>query len=312
METNSGVHELDPNDFADFRISGFDNEFLDQWGNSLLSTPNTDGAVYQSTVLSPLATTCNHTPVSSAGYGPVDHLFESGFESGFPAGFDDLDFYRTEFSKGFKEPSERHHSCLSLALDILPSLYIPPPICKLMSVSPCNHESFTIDYIISTNKRIIESISLMLDCPCSLDGQLAFVIALITFQVLAWYDVAAKDVDSAQPNSGPIRASGEIPHLPVGISKHQLDGLHDKRVRAKLILSELNGVVRFVGLLSKRFEEARARAGGSNVSTGSSGLDTGGRKIGRLSASILVQLEADIKQRLEAVAKFTMAISRNG
>ncbi|MCJ1470523.1 hypothetical protein MMC07_009169 [Pseudocyphellaria aurata] len=312
FEANSGVHEPDLNDFADFPMSNFDNDLLDQWGNNFLSTPMTDGAVYESTALSPLATTCKQTPISHAGYGSVDHSLESGFEPVFPAGFEDLDFYRTEFSKDFKEPPQRQHSCLSLALDILPSLYIPPPMCEIMSLSPCNHQSFTIDYIISTNKKIIESISIMLDCPCSLDGQLAFVLALITLQVLAWYDVAAKDVDSPQPKNGPSRVSGEIPHLPLGVSKYQLDGIHDRRVRAQLILSELKGVVRFVELLSKRFEEARARAGGSNVPTDSSGLDTGGRKIGRLSASILVQLEADIKQRLEAVAKYPMAILRNG
>lgn len=82
-------------------------------------------------------------------------------------------------------------------------------------------------------------------------------------------------------------------------------------MRAQLILSELNRVVRFVELLSKRFEEARARAV-IDASTDNSGLVAGGTKIGCLSASILVQLEADIKDRLQTVAKDTMAILRRG
>lgn len=151
----------------------------------------------------------------------------------------------------------------------------------------------------------------MLDCPCSLDGQLAFILALITFQILAWYDAAVKDVDSTRPSGDPRQASEQSLHVPVTIRNYQLDGFHDKPMRAQLILSELNRVVRLMELLSKRFEEARARAG-IEVSTDSSGLDARGIKIGRLSASILVQLEADLKQRLQAVAKDTMAILRIG
>lgn len=82
-------------------------------------------------------------------------------------------------------------------------------------------------------------------------------------------------------------------------------------MRAQLILNELNRVVRLVELLSKRFEDARGRAR-IEVSTDSSGLDPGEAKIGSLSASILVQLEADLKRRLQAVAKDAMAILRSG
>lgn len=312
LETNLGVHAVDNNDFADFPIGGFD-EFFEQWGAGagMLSTPNTDGSVFDSRVLSPLPTTCSHTPISNAGFGPMDHSFESGSESVLPAGFDHVDLFRSDCSKTFKPAPERPHSCLSLALDILPILYIPPPICKLVSVSPCVHESYTIDYVISTNKKIIESISIMLDCPCSLDGQLAFTLALITFQILAWYDAAARGVDSSQLDNDPRHSSEQILHIPISVRKYQLDGIHEKRMRAQLILSELSRVVRFVELLSSRFEEARARAE-IDISTDNSGLDAGGIKVGRLSASILVQLEADIKQRLQAVAKSTMAILRSG
>ena len=313
LETDLDFQAVDNSGFKDFRISGFDSEFLPQWGNGILSTPNTDGSVFDSTVLSPLATTCAHTPVSNAGFGmdSINHLFESVSKSAFPVSFDHAQYFRGNFSKDFNPPPERPHSCLSLALDILPILYIPPPTCTLVSVSPCIHESFTIDYIISTNKKIIESISLMLDCPCSLDGQLALILALITFQILAWYDAAAKDVDTNQPNHDPGQASEQSLHIPITIRKYQLDGVRDRRMRAQLILNELNRVVRLVELLSNRFEDARGRAR-IEVSTDSSGLDPGEAKIGSLSASILVQLEADLKRRLQAVAKDAMAILRSG
>ncbi|MCJ1263558.1 hypothetical protein MMC22_003428 [Lobaria immixta] len=311
LETNLEVQAVDNSEFTNLRIGGFDSEFSPQWATGILSTPNTDGSVFGSTVLSPLATTRTYTPISNPVFGSINHSLETSQESVLPAGFDDVDYYPGEFSKSLTPPPERPHSCLSLALDILPILYIPPTTCTLVSVSPSIHESFTIDYIISTNKKIIESISLMLDCPCSLDGQLPFILALITFQILAWYDAAVKDFDSTWPSDNPRQASEQSLHIPIMVRNYQLGGFHDKRMRAQLILSELNRVVRLVELLSKRFKEARARAG-VDVSTHNSGFDAGGIKIGRLSASILVQLEADMKQRLQAVAKDTMAILRSG
>lgn len=310
MESSQGGHAIGNSDFADYPIHGFESEFLEQWSTGILSTPNTDGSVFDPTVLSPLATTGVHTPVSNPGFGSMDHSFESGPETALPAGFDDANFFHGDFSKDFNPPPERPHSCLSLALNILPMLCISPPRCKLLSVSPCIHQSFNIEHVISTNRKIIESISVMLDCPCSLDGQLDFILALITFQILAWYDAAAKDVNGTHPNHNPRQASEQIQDFPTAVRNYQLDAVHDQRMRAQLIFNELDRVVRFVDLLLNRFEEARSRTG-IDVLTDNSALDAGGTKIGRLSASILVQLEADITQRLQAVAN-TMAILRNG
>lgn len=309
LKKSLGFHPAENSEFADFRTGAFDSEFLPQWGTGMLSTPTTDGSVYDSAALSPPATSCTYSPISNSGFGPMDYSLNGGSETVIPAGFDGVELYRDESSKIFKASPERPHSCLSLALDILPILYISPPTCTLASVSPCIHESFTTDYIICSNKKIIESISIMLDCPCSLDGPLAFIIALITFQILAWYDAAVKDVDGTQTNDSAGRASEQILHVPIAIRKKQSESIQDKRMRAQLILNELNCVGRFVKLLSQRFKEARAQAE-INLSTEKSGLDAGGIRIGHLSASILVQLEADIKQRLHAVAKNTMEILR--
>lgn len=195
LKMSLGFHAAENSEFADFRLGAFDNEFLPQWGTGMLSTPITDGSIYDSAVLSPPATSCTYSPISNSGFGPMDYSSNGGSETVLTAGFDEVRFFRDDSSKVFKAPPERPHSCLSLALHILPILYISPPTCTLASVSPCIHESFTTDYIICTNKKIIESISIMLDCPCSLDRPLAFIIALITSQILAWYDAAVNDVD---------------------------------------------------------------------------------------------------------------------
>lgn len=307
LNTSLGFHAAENGEFADFRIRALDSEYLPQWGTGTLPTPTTDGSVYGSAGLSPSATSCTYSPISNSGFVPMDISLNGGPEPDIPTGFDALEFYRDESSKIFKVPPERPHSCLSLALDNLSILYIAPPTCTLASISPCMHKSLTTDYIICRNKKIIESISIMLGCSCSLDGSLAFIIALITFQVLAWYDAAVKDVDGDQTNASAGRALEQIMHIPIAVRKDQSESIQHRRMRAQLILNELNCVGGFVKHLSQRFKEARAQAE-INLSTEKSGLDAGGIRIGHLSGSILVQLEADIKQRLHAVAKNTMEI----
>ncbi|KAK4995392.1 hypothetical protein LTR66_004785 [Elasticomyces elasticus] len=160
-----------------------------------------------------------------------------------------------QFSRDPKHSlKDRPQSCFTIALNILPSLLTDcPTTCTLSSTSLNQQNSFaipTIDSVISNNKKIIEAISTMLPCPCSLDDHLATIISIIAFKVMTWYAAAARDIPLSDSSSSSSSISSESPTLPF----EQV-----LRMRAQLVLSELHRVQRLVELLSKRLEGVRSR-----------------------------------------------------
>ncbi len=351
-------------------MMNFDSEARPFWDAGTVSPLNLDDFTFDTTMVSPLdiiapSTGCNSGSDSLSLNCGSSSLSGSNPTTTTSAGsFDGLDSSLSDFdcNDNIKEPasstSDRPHSCLTLALNILPLLHIPPSTCTLVSFSPNACDLPTLDYIISTNKKVIDSISLMLDCSCSLDEQLGFILALITFKIMAWYAAAAKGVDSerrggtynnfiltppserqqqrhvshfststttttASSNSSITGTSSGITGSTLKPEKYHggLDGVANSRMRAQLILSEFHRVVRLVELLSKRFEEARACADtevalglGDHYHDGGGGGGAGGpfKADGWISASVFVQLKADLRKRLQTVAKETMSILRNG
>ncbi|KAJ9640317.1 hypothetical protein H2199_005856 [Coniosporium tulheliwenetii] len=226
-------------------------------------------------------------------------------------------------------PTDRPQSCFIVALNILPSLLANDPTkCTLSSTPSDEHSSSTIptiDSVISNNKQIIEAISRMLPCPCSLDAHLATIISLIAFKVMAWYAAAARDVppsssscstsSSGGTSSEPLPSPSEqVLHIPTTVGKYDLAGADQSRMRAQLVLSELHRVQRLVELLSKRLEGVRSRtnAGSRPSSAGANGSDKMDEAMSPMSATIFVQLEADLRKRLRAVSRETMSVVRRG
>jgi uncharacterized membrane protein YgcG len=97
--------------------------------------------------------------------------------------------------------------CFTIALDILARLFPDAPAgCTLPGCIPLDDtlpaptQARTIDSILSDNKHIIESVTTLLDCPCSQDAYLVSILTLITLKVMGWYAAAAAaDDDGAAP-----------------------------------------------------------------------------------------------------------------
>ncbi|KAK5008813.1 hypothetical protein LTR28_003475 [Elasticomyces elasticus] len=216
---------------------------------------------------------------------------------------------------------DRPQSCSTVALNILPSLLTDcPATCTLSSTSLNQQNSCTIptiDSVISNNKKIIEAISIMLPCPCSLDDHLATIISLIAFKVMTWYAAAARDVplsSSSSDSESLPSPSKQVLHIPITVGKYHLDGVDHSRMRAQLVLSELHRVQRLVELLSKRLGGVRSRLDAMSRPT-SSEVEGPGKMdeaMSPMSASIFVQLEANLRKRLRAVSRDTMNILHKG
>jgi hypothetical protein len=118
--------------------------------------------------------------------------------------------------------------CFAIALDILARLFSGAPAgCTL----PCSDDPVapaqarTIDSILSENRHIIESVTSLLDCPCSQDEYLVSLITLIALKVMGWYAAAADDPHprphpSSTSSSSSSSTTPPSPIAPFSVSMH--------------------------------------------------------------------------------------------
>jgi hypothetical protein len=220
---------------------------------------------------------------------------------------------QTAFSDS-KSNADQPQDCMTLALNTLRSLHTPPSTCSFASVSAFDSGSSpipTIDHVLSTNKAIIDSLGVIINCSCSVHPQLHLLLTLIVSKIVAWYSAVARsdsDNDASSMSSGTSNksttATERVLHLPIMVGKYNLDGVDKGKMRAQLVLGELHRVVRFVGQLSKRFEEMESAAD-EQVSGEETEL---GRE--RASYSMYVELEAFLRQQVRAVTKEAMDVLR--
>ena len=228
-------------------------------------------------------------------------------------------------------PPEPRRCCMSIALELLMQLFPnAPTACTLPGSQPAACTVPTMDSVISENKRIIEAISKLLDCPCSQDEYLLAIVSLVVFKIMAWYSAAAGDksmMDSGmsgnnpfvtRPEQGGPSSFGEhVLHVPTTIGSYCVDGNDRSRMAAQLVLSELHRVQRLVNSLSKRLESIRVRNCSlpSPSSASSCYGDSGDSqimdaKVSPLSAPTFAQLETDLRKRLRMVSSETIDILR--
>jgi hypothetical protein len=169
--------------------------------------------------------------------------------------------------------------------------------------------------VIAENEQTIEAISSMLQCPCSQDGYLLTIMSLIVFKALGWYAAAARETpealvtDDGQSSSKsppghhghPSCHSEQVLQFPVVVGSYHIDGEDQGRMAAQLVLSELYRVQRLVNQLSKRLKAA-------------DGQDIGcdGDNTSPFSATMLNQLEADLRKRLRALSLEIVEMLRRG
>lgn len=228
-------------------------------------------------------------------------------------------------------PPEPRRCCMSVALDLLMQLFPnAPTACTMPGSQPATCKVPTMDSVISENKRIIEAITKLLDCPCSQDEYLLAIVSLVVFKIMAWYSAAAGDKSLMEPGmsannpfvtrpdqAGPSSFGEHVLQVPTTIGNYCVDGNDRSRMAAQLVLSELHRVQRLVNSISKRLESIRVRNCSlpSPSSASSCYGDSGDSqivdaKVTPLSAPTFSQLETDLRKRLRMVSSETIDILR--
>ncbi|EPE29995.1 Zn2/Cys6 DNA-binding protein [Glarea lozoyensis ATCC 20868] len=211
-------------------------------------------------------------------------------------------------------PNKGSASCYETATHVIGAINSAPKSCSLATItSEISRPQQTIEQVIDANRTSIESVTIILNCPCATDQNLLSLITSIVFKVIQLYHSAAHTSPEPHPQKSLIvdtfirQTAHHVPPVSAGtpIENTQLDTCSDvPRMRAQLILGEIHRVVRLVELLSQRFQEARMtsnRVGNDEDEAGEGNW---------ISASVFVQLEADLRQRLRVVVKDTMAVLR--
>jgi len=176
----------------------------------------------------------------------------------------------------------------------------------------------TIQAVIAENEQTIETVTAVLQCPCSQDSYLLAIISLVIFKVLAWYAAAARDTPvtvseqgqnsddklQANPRRPSLCHSEQVLHSPAPmIGRSPVKGEDQARAAAKLVLSELHRVQRLVNELSQRLGAFNGQG---------SIRDCDEDLAHPLSATMLHLLEAGMRKRLRKLSLGIVEMLRRG
>ena len=223
------------------------------------------------------------------------------------------------------------HDCMFQALELFRRLHVPQTGCSkvgnIQGYPRPNRPS--LDNVLETNKKTINSMYSILECPCSSQPQIALLLSLITIKLIAWYG-AATHVDSDTTTSSPAinvqqhdgtnrtpglslspgstpamsrSASSEcVSTLPFSVGRYQLDRDSEARIWAQLGLTELGRVEALVEAMSKRFRSDNHERGTEKPSDGRS------ESLPLLSSGV----EAVVRERLHAMTESLVEIRGSG
>lgn len=215
-------------------------------------------------------------------------------------------------------PDDSSYFCLFRALSLMKQLFPSPstawktPATSGLDKSTTNPPA--IQAVIAKNEHTIEALGTMLECPCSQDGYLLALVALIVFKVLGWYAAVALTTPSSGNDNHSVQSlhSSQSAHWsrseqvlldPAEVGSYCLDGEDSARMAAQLVLGELHRVQRLVNQLSAKLKMQAAKSDGL---PGNSITSTLGNLDGETTLSpstvILSQLEVDLRKRLKALS----------
>ncbi|KAL4995330.1 aflatoxin regulatory protein-domain-containing protein [Aspergillus recurvatus] len=230
--------------------------------------------------------------------------------------------------------SNNAKSCLTTALDVFRDVFADTPTpCKNAAGQQAPGSTPTIESVVSENREAIDTLSTVMDCPCSHDGYILSVVSLAVLKVMGSYIAAARGQIPALDETRGCRQDismhtdrarqslsfdEELPRSPCPVGIYSIEGRNENRMAAQLVLSQLHRVQRLVNVLASRLESIRLGTCLSPASTlGPNSTDNiienpllTARRILPLSGSTYSQLEDDLRKRLRAISSETIEILR--
>ena len=157
--------------------------------------------------------------------------------------------------EGFEPCTPRKKTCMPSALKSLESLHMPPSMC--LSTSACTSTSSPrlIDSVLLTNRRSVQCVSEVLACTCSIEPRVQLILTIICTKLIAWYlsvlrmnridpDMLSLGEWSSMSMDDGINLdhSDRVINQPITVGKFSLDIELEIKVRAQVVLNELEQV----------------------------------------------------------------------
>ncbi|KAL4770829.1 aflatoxin regulatory protein-domain-containing protein [Aspergillus nidulans var. acristatus] len=295
--------------------------------SSLISMPPDVGNLFGSVMGSPLFDACDIDSIPAQAIGESVSVTEHPLLP-TPALSDPKSEDTLETTSNHVKP------CLISVLDVFRDVFADTPTpCKKADRQQGSSRALTIESMVSDNREAIDTLSAVMDCPCSHDAYILSIVSLAVLKVMGRYIAAARgqipatedtrgwgqevSMHSDRPRQF-LPFDEQLPGSPGPVGSYSIEGRNQNRMAAQLVLSELHRVQRLVNILASRLESLRLRPCLSPASTfGSNSTDSiienpllAARRILPLSGSTFSRMEDDLRKRLRAVSSETIEILR--
>ncbi|MCJ1381160.1 hypothetical protein MMC17_004269 [Xylographa soralifera] len=171
--------------------------------------------------------------------------------------------------KSLESNSDNTSDCMTSALEILQTLYVPPATCLSVydeSFMSIRGQPRLMDSVLSTNREVITRLSGILDCTCSQHSQVQLVLTIICSKLIAWYRaVIRKNHDSENSSCGMASSmtndnmgtdqTEHVLHQPISMGAFSFGTALESKLRAQVVVNELQHLEAFIETLSRRAQD---------------------------------------------------------
>lgn len=156
--------------------------------------------------------------------------------------------------------SNNAKTCMVSAIRILQVLHSPPPTCinSLDGPSISTHrQPRMVDSVLSTSRNVIQLVTDILKCTCSLRSQVQLLLTIICGKLMAWYRAMLCNDSSAVPPTIHYNAKDEqhterVVHQPITVGEYCFDGALESKLQAQVVFNEIQYLDGLVETLSRR------------------------------------------------------------
>lgn len=174
--------------------------------------------------------------------------------------------------------SDENQICTRLILNALQTLCVPPSVCLSVSddghstrhgTDASNAQTRRMDDTLRTNRRVLETISRVLQCSCSVIPSVQLLLVVACDRVVAWYRAMLRD-DEIRTIHEQVHfaSSSSIDHdqcelvlaTPITIGDFTVDTAMQVHIRNQLVIDEMRRVQNTVHQFAARVHEAQCQS----------------------------------------------------
>lgn len=173
--------------------------------------------------------------------------------------------------------SDDDRICTRSLLNALQTLCVPPSVGLSVNddgysaqsgTSAVNAQTRRIDDALRTNRRVLELVSQILQCPCSAIPSVQLLLVIACDRIVAWYRAMLRDDGSMMYEQMPFSSTSNIEYdacelvlaMPVTVGDFTVDTSMQMRIRDQLVIEEMRSFEIVIHQFAARLQEQQHRA----------------------------------------------------